>query len=80
MNRIIKIVTILGSILLAAPSYGYEWSEKVDDLIVSEPTYTVVKVTGPQAVTIAFECNCRWFIDERAKTLFLLELPKDICI
>ena len=80
MTRIIKAVIILAGILLAAPSYGAGWIPAVDDLIVSEGTYTVVTVTGPQAVTIAYECKCRWFADERTKTLFLLEVPKDICL
>ena len=80
MSKLIKTAILLGGMILASPSYGADWIPAQDDLIISNGTYTVVKVTGPQAVTIAYECRCRYFIDEDSKTLFLLEVPKDICL
>jgi len=80
MSKLIKAAIVLAGILLAAPSYGAGWIPAVDNLIVSEGTYTVVTVTGPQAVTCAYACKCRWFFSEDGKTLFLLEVPENICL
>jgi hypothetical protein len=78
----LKKIVISASMLFLSMVIPVAADEAFDvaDFHPLEGKFDVVIVTGEAAKKMSKECDCRVAFDEKNKVVFILDIPKDICI
>jgi hypothetical protein len=78
----LKKIIISASVLFLSMVFPVAADEgfNVDDFFKLPDKYEVIIIRGESAIKAAEQCHCKVAFDEKNKVVFILDIPKDICI